>query len=141
MKKNNMTKTISIQYQGNLNCAITHEQSGTQWISAAPKDNNGDGSSFSPTDMLCASLASCYMTIMGIAARNHNIDLEGTDIAVTKHMADHPRRIGQIDIKMTLPPIERSEKEKKILYRAAESCPVSRSIHPHIAINFQLIGL
>ncbi len=134
-----MQRTIKVEYLGGLKCVMTHEQSGTQWISDAPKDNNGDGRSFSPTDMLSASLASCFMTIMGISARNHNIDIEGATIDVTKHMTSGPRRIGQIDLKIKMPERSYSEREKEIINKAAESCPVSRSIHSDLVVNFGLI--
>ena len=96
----------------------------------APPDNQGQGRSFSPTDLLCVSMGTCMMTIMGIAARRDGIDLAGTKVSLTKTMsAEPPRRIARVDVAMTLPshitPEQRSSFE-----RAALTCPVTRKPSP-----------
>ena len=68
------------------------------------------------------------MTIMGIAARNHEIDMEGTELTVNKVMESNPRRIGKIEIVMTMPANAYSKKERKILEAAARGCPVGSTI-------------
>lgn len=133
-----MKKTITIDYLGGLKCQMTHVGSGVSWTSAAPVDNNGDGSSFSPTDMLSASIASCFLTIMGISAQNHNIDIKGTSIDVQKVMFDNPRRVGKVVIRMQMSDNNYSDKDKKILTLAATSCPVSRSVNQDLIIDFQM---
>ena len=55
-------------YQGNLRTEVTHLRSGNRIITDAPPDNNGKGEAFSPTDLTCASLNSCMMTLMGMLA-------------------------------------------------------------------------
>ena len=62
--------TISTFYIDELRTEATHNFSGTKIITDAPLDNNGKAESFSPTDLLAASLGSCMITIVGIAARN-----------------------------------------------------------------------
>lgn len=52
------------------------------------------------------------ITIMGISARNHKIDIDGATLEVTKHMASDPRRISGIDIKVNMPQISYTSKEK-----------------------------
>src|SRR5580692_10195018 len=90
---------MSIVYEGQLRCSLTHEPSGTVIRTDAPKDNMGRGEAFSPTDLVAAALGSCMMTIMGIAASKHNINLEGTTVEVSKDMITAPvRRIGSISV-------------------------------------------
>ena len=93
-----MAATIKGTYQGNLRNEMTHVQSGNTILTDAPTDNHGKGEAFSPTDLACAALAGCMMTIMGISAQGHKFNIDGTTYEVKKTMSADPRRIGQIDI-------------------------------------------
>jgi len=104
-------------------------------ITDAPPDNQGKGEAFSPTDLLATSLGSCMLTIMGIAARTHNFNIDGTEVHITKIMASNPRRVSEVIIELFFPEIHYSEKVKKIIKNAAWTCPVSRSLHPDIKQN------
>ena len=70
--------TIKGTYKGNLRNKMTHLQSGNTILTDAPTDNHGKGEAFSPTDLACAALAGCMMTIMGISAQGHKFDIDGT---------------------------------------------------------------
>lgn len=120
--------TAKVIYTGDLRTEAEHLKSGTKIITDAPTDNNGKGASFSPTDLVAAALGSCMMTIMGIAAQTHNIDIVGTELTVNKVMASDPRRISKIEIVMTMPAKDYSRKERKILEAAAHGCPVGSTI-------------
>ena len=87
--------TIKGTYKGNLRNEMTHVQSGNTILTDAPTDNHGKGEAFSPTDLACAALAGCMMTIMGISAQGHKFDIDGTTYTVKKTMNADPRRIGQ----------------------------------------------
>ena len=131
--------TVTATYLGDLRVECTHVDSGTTIITDAPKDNQGKGESFSPTDLCATSLAACAMTIMGIYGQTHGVDLKGTRISITKVMSASPRRIGEIKIVFTMPEHPFSEKEKKSLEHAMHSCPVHLSLHPDVArtISFE----
>jgi putative redox protein len=131
--------TSKVVYQGGLRTISTHLKSGETIITDAPLDNHGKGEAFSPTDLMSTSLANCMITIMGIAADNHEINIDGTTAEVTKHMATDPRRVSQIDITIHMPDQEYSDKEKKILEKAGLTCPVSFSLHPDIVQNISFI--
>ena len=116
-------------YVGELRTESVHFQSNTQIITDAPTDNHGKGEAFSPTDLLCVSLANCQMTTMGIVAQRDNIDLVGMTCEIEKVMQATPRRIAEIIIVLTVPNPERlTEKERTILRNAALKCPVAQSL-------------
>lgn len=129
--------TITTQYIGNLRSLNTHTGSGAELITDAPKDNKGMGASFSPTDLLATSLGTCMLTIMGIAAREHEMNIENTRMEITKIMAADPRRVAEIQVVFHLPSALNG-KERTILERSAHTCPVALSLHPDLkkTINF-----
>ena len=123
--------TSKVTYKGGLRTTCLHLRSGNEFITDAPVDNNGKGEAFSPTDTVATGLASCMMTMMGIKARDLEVDLEGSTAEVTKHMAANPRRIAKIEVKLELPEAV-SEKHRKILTHTANTCPVHYSLHPDV---------
>ena len=124
--------TVKTVYSGDLRTEATHVRSGKQIITDAPPDNQGKGEAFSPTDLLAASLGSCMLTLMGIAARNHKFDIDGTTIEVTKIMAADPRRVIEIKVEFSLPDKNYSESHLRLLRHAAVTCPVALSLNPEI---------
>lgn len=123
--------TATAHYAGHLRTEAVHVASGNTILTDAPVDNHGRGEAFSPTDLVSAALGSCMMTIMGIVAERHGLDLAGVRWEVTKHMLAEPRRIGQIDVTFHLP-ATLTEKEQTILENAARTCPVALSLNPEI---------
>ncbi len=123
-----MAVEITVTYQGELRCEAQHGPSKAQLVTDAPVDNQGKGASFSPTDLVATALGSCMLTIMGIVAQRHAIELKGATIKVEKHMvADPARRIGRLPVTITVPgPLD--EKQRKLLMAAAEGCPVHRTL-------------
>ena len=125
---------MELTYEGNLRCQAVHEPSGAKLLTDAPKDNQGEGQSFSPTDLVATGLGSCILTIMGIVARRHQIDLAGTKVTVSKEMAQQPvRRIARLVVEITVP-ARLSEDDKTRLCNAADTCPVKQSLHPDIEV-------
>jgi putative redox protein len=128
--------TATVVYKGDLRCQCTHLQSGTIIETDAPTDNRGKGERFSPTDSLCVALATCIVTTMALKATDMDINLAGTAIDVTKHMLSEPRRIGKVDIVLKFPTtLQLDEKDKTILKRVGDNCPVAKSLHPDLAVN------
>ena len=126
--------TAEIIYRGELRTEAVHGPSGTLIETDAPTDNQGRGERFSPTDLVATALGSCMLTIMGIAARTHDIPLEGTRIGIQKIMvADPQRRIGEVVVSFTFPEgAAYDEKQKTILEKAALTCPVYLSRGDHV---------
>lgn len=126
--------TATVVYKGDLRCECTHLQSGTVIETDAPTDNRGKGERFSPTDTLCVSLATCMITTMGIRAADMKLDLSGTKIDITKHMLSDPRRIGKIEISLHLPATVTEEKDRFLLQKIGDNCPVMKSLHPDLLV-------
>ena len=124
--------TSKITYTGDLRTSSVHLKSGKEIITDAPIDNQGKGEAFSPTDLLATSLGNCMLTIVGIAAKNHGFNIDGTTAEVTKVMAENPRRVSEIHINLQFPANNYSDKDKSIIERSAKTCPVAHSLHPDI---------
>jgi putative redox protein len=121
--------SIHVRYTGDLHCEAVHTPSGTALSTDAPKDNQGRGESFSPTDLLATALGSCMLTIMGITARSLGVNMDNAHAEVTKIMSAVPRRIAQLTVTLTMPAgIPPTTREK--LEQAAHACPVHKSLHP-----------
>ena len=123
--------TSKVTYVGDLRTSSIHLQSGSQIISDAPLDNNGKGEAFSPTDTVANGLASCMFTVMGIKARDMEVDFSGSTAEVTKIMAAEPRRISEIHVTFEMN-LKADDKIKTILELTAMTCPVHYSLHPDI---------
>ena len=127
--------TANLIYKGTLRCEATHLQSGSMIETDAPTDNRGKGERFSPTDLLCVSLGTCIATTMGIKADDMKIDLTGTSVEVTKHMLPDPRRVAKIEVNLKMPSaLQLDEKDKTILERTGNNCPVTKSLHPDLEV-------
>ncbi|MEM1207009.1 MAG: OsmC family protein [Acidobacteriota bacterium] len=132
-----MSVGMSGEYAGNLRVALHHGPSGSSIHTAAPEDNNGDGSSFSPTDLVAGALGACMVTIMGIIAEREGINLVGCRFTVEKHMRAEPRRIDRIPVTIHMP-AGLDDRQRKLLERGALTCPVHRSLMPEVEkpVNF-----
>jgi putative redox protein len=120
--------TITSIYKGGLRTEATHVRSGNTLITDAPLDNNGKGEAFSPTDLLCTSLNSCMMTLMGIMAEREGVELTGLTSEIIKIMDQSPRKVKEVQITFSHPNLIATEIQKEKLKRAAHTCPVSLSL-------------
>lgn len=120
--------TSKITYQENLRTEAVHLKSGTKIITDAPIDNQGKGEAFSPTDLVATALGSCMLTIIGIKARDKNIDIEGATVTITKIMSAEPRKISEVIVEFNFGGKTYIDKEKTIIMNCAKSCPVALSL-------------
>ncbi|MEL6896320.1 MAG: OsmC family protein [Planctomycetota bacterium] len=129
-----MSVQIDAIYEGSLRCVATHEPSGHTLATDAPTDNGGKGASFSPTDLVATALGTCVLTIIGLVADRHDLQLAGTRVRVLKSMVAQPtRRIGSLKTTVTLPAAAVADSEmRQRLESAARKCPVHASLHPEI---------
>ena len=129
-----MSVSISGRYVGNKKVELTHGPSTVTITTAAPKDNNGDGSSFSPTDLVAGALGACMLTLMDIVAERDKVDLSGTYFSLEKHMLASPRRIEKVPVVFHLPKSVPEDKRDK-LKNAAMTCPVFRTLNPEVQVD------
>jgi uncharacterized OsmC-like protein len=123
--------SIKAVYVGEKHCHLTHGPSGASIETDAPKDNNGKGESFSPTDLMAAAMSSCTLTVMAIAAEKKEWDIKGSYAIVIKEMTTGPRRIAKLTTDIHLPK-HLTEEQRSGLEKVALDCPVHHSIHPEI---------
>lgn len=128
--------TASTIYLGELRTRATHIRSGNEIITDAPLDNHGKGEAFSPTDLVSAALLSCMMTVIGIMANTHQIDVSGMSGEVLKVMGTDPRRITEIHIQLRFPR-DYKEHDRVLIERTARTCPVAKSLHPDLVQDIQ----
>ena len=118
---------MSVIYLGEKHCELTHGPSNSKIETDAPKDNNGRGENFSPTDLVGAALASCILTTMAIMAEKDGLSIKGARARVTKEMQSNPRQIAKLPVTVEMPE-GLSATDRKRLEAAAYTCPVHRSL-------------
>ncbi len=130
---------ITMRYQGGLRCEATHRPSRSTVVTDAPVDNHGKGEAFSPTDLVGAALGTCMMTIVGIYAERHGIDVSGMHARTVKEMsATPPRRIASLRTVLTIP-LAPGHPQREAIERAAHACPVHKSLHADIDAEIEFV--
>ncbi len=134
-----MTVKQIIVYTGDLRCRAIHEPSQTEMITDAPVDNMGKGESFSPTDLVATSLASCLLTTLAIVAKRNKIELGPSRAEIEKHMtAAPPRRIAKLVCRITASgPTDPTMRKK--LEAVLHSCPTHLSLHPDVIQDISIV--
>ena len=123
-----MSHSIENKYVGELRTESTHLKSSNVIITDAPKDNNGKGNAFSPTDLVASALCSCMTTVMGICANKNQFDLPNSTAHITKVMSSHPRRISKIILEINFDSNNISDQNIEKLIAVAKGCPVAQSL-------------
>jgi len=131
-------ETIRTTYTGQLRTEAIHVQSGNKLITDAPVDNHGKGETFSPTDLLATSLASCIFTIMGIKAEASGFSIDGATAKTWKIMSENPRRVAEVKIEYDFTMCNLNDKQKKILQGLVKVSPVPLSLHPETKQNISI---
>ncbi len=126
---------MTMKYEGDLELSVRHELSGVEIKTDAPPDNRGKGRSFSPTDLMATSIASCYLTLMGIGADEMGVDITGMSADVEKIMVNEPtRRIGEVKVDVQMPAgIPEDKREDLIAW--AKKCPVCKTLSPELKVT------
>ncbi len=131
-------ETIRTTYTGQLRTEAVHVRSGNKLITDAPVDNHGKGETFSPTDLLATSLASCIFTIMGIKAEAAGFSIDGATAKTWKIMSENPRRVAEIKIEYDFSMCDLTDKQKRILEGLVKVSPVPLSLHPDTKQNVSI---
>ena len=128
---------VEITLKGHgLHTTLTHGPSGVKLETDAPRDNGGEGASFSPTDLCAASLAACAVTTMALVAKRENVPWGDAAARVEKHMTAAPRRIGKLVVELQMPK-ELPADKRAHFEEVAHTCPVARSLGPDVQLDFR----
>lgn len=123
-------------YAGDLACEVVHGPSGTGMTTDAPVDNQGQGRSFSPTDLVGVALGTCVMTILGIVCAQRGWELGRPRARVEKTMvADPHRRIARLEVALTGLSGALDERQREVLEAAGRGCPVEHTLHPDTEVE------
>ena len=79
-------------------------------------------------------MLTCIMTIIGIRANTHDIDVSGMSGSVEKSMGSNPRRVAQLDVIIRLPN-DLSDANVDWLKTEGCACPVCQSINDQMEVN------
>jgi len=130
-----MSVTITGKLSSPTSAELRHGPSGARIETTAPKDNGGDGSRFSPTDLCAASLAVCAATTLSLYASRSGIPLDGVTFEIEKHMTpEPPRRIARLVARYRVAS-PCGEEDFHKLVNAGKTCPVKRSLHPDVEVD------
>ena len=112
-----------------------HILSGSVINTDAPKDHDGEGSNFSPTDLLASALGTCVITIMGIEAKRRGWEIGEIKIDVYKIMTlEGPRKIKSLVLEIFIPS-DLDSNRLKVLQNIAEECPVKLNLEDSVVIE------
>ena len=112
-----------------------HSLSGNVIHTDAPKDHDGEGKDFAPTDLLASSLGTCVITIMAIEAKRRGWVIGKIKVDVYKTMtSEGPRQIKTLELEIFMPSHLDHEKYL-ILQRTAEECPVKLNLEESVDIK------
>jgi uncharacterized OsmC-like protein len=130
---------IYMRYEGGLHCSAKHGPSSVELATDAPRDNQGKGEAFSPTDLVATALGTCMLTTMGIAAKRKGWNIDGIDLHVKKEMTKQPpRRIERLTARFTVPTAVSASLDdaaRSELEHVAATCPVALSLHQTVALD------
>ena len=127
-------KNFDVQYKGQLITEMIHLKSGSLITTDAPVDNNGKGSTFSPTDLVASGLCACMLTVIGIHFNKQGRELNEISCEVRKVMASNPRRIAEVHINFDFGANNFNESEYEKVKDLAMNCPVANSLSPEIEV-------
>ena len=127
---------IKAIYSGAKRCKAQHEPSETFLETDAPKDNQGLGESFSPTDLLATALGTCILTTIAIVAERDGVSVENAKMSVEKVMSAAPRKVESLKTIIELPKSIPEDYRTKIEI-TGNNCPVKISLHPDVRIPIE----
>lgn len=127
---------IQAIYSGAKRCKAQHEPSQSFLETDAPKDNQGLGESFSPTDLLATALGTCILTTIAIVAERDGISVVNSRMSVEKEMSAAPRKVASLKTIIELPKSIPEDYRLKI-ETSGNNCPVRVSLHPDVNIPIE----
>lgn len=97
-----------------------------------PTAFGGIGEHVSPGELLAATVASCMLSMMGLAGRKHGFSAAGITVAAA--CEEKGGAITAINFDITLP-AGLTDTQREALHRAAANCPVGNAIADRVKKN------
>ncbi len=109
--------------------------SGKKLRTDAPLDHAGKGENFAPTDLLATAVGTCFLTVMGITAKEEGWKLDEITVEIDKKMTTQdPRMIESLLLQIYMPP-DLGIDQLKVLQKATKDCPVMRNLNDSLKIK------
>lgn len=132
-------KEIKVTYNGDFATTANCGNSPIVLHTDASAQSSAAGKAYTPVDMLVTSLGACMLSIMGMAARNHGVSIDGAEatMAYTQDAITHA--VKTVTATFNFGGMTLTDTEKNILRAAARACPVGSSLNPNIekTLNFE----
>jgi uncharacterized OsmC-like protein len=127
---------VQLTYDGFQHATAVQEERKNAYGKTVATDcpYTGKGEEFSPLELTGTGLAGCCLISMGTLALRRKIDISGTHLDIELNWTKDNKRIGTIDIVFTMAR-NYSAKERIMLERAADACPIKHSFHPETKIS------
>ena len=131
---------VSLTYDGNQHATSlqTERENARGKTVATDCPYTGKGEEFSPLELTGTGVAGCCLISMGTLAMRREIDISGTRLDIELSWTEKMDRIGTINLTFNMAR-NYSDKERMMLERAADACPIKHSFHPDTKINTKFI--
>jgi putative redox protein len=104
-----------------------------------PASVGGEDTGMMPTELFCASMASCFCLAVGYAAKKRDIELPGLTVVVRAHRAGRELRYESLDVEVQAEADD--ETLARLVERAKPLCWVSNSLAAGIAVEYRHTSL
>lgn len=132
---------VSAVYEGDLCVECELERTGDKIMAESKVKDFGKGRTFSPTDLFATALAACALNVMGLYCNRKNIDIVGANARVEHSLGGDPICINKIAVTFTMPAKGYDEKQRAVITRCLENCPVHNSIGDKVEQTYVFVWL
>lgn len=115
---------LKVEYQGGRKFQVT--SGANSFVIDLPKEKGGGGEGPNSTDVFISSLGSCVGVYIVFYCEKVGIDCSGMVIDIDYKMADNPRRVGEVDVKVSMSNAELGARKDAVL-RTAQMCAVKNT--------------
>ena len=129
---------INTIYKGDM---LFESQCGKHTLTIdVPSQIGGKDRGPTPPQLFIASLGACVAVLITDFCHHHDLDPEGLNVETSYDFAEHPARMTNVSIKITLPNVICDDEcTRKALESVAEHCPVHETITTLKDVVFDII--
>jgi putative redox protein len=116
-------RSVSARWEGGMRATV--EAGGFEVGADEPESAGGDGTAPQPTELLLASIASCFTLALAYSARKREVPLKDLTVDVTGHYSHLAFDAFRITVKAAEP---RGEELERLITAARRVCYVTRTL-------------